>query len=125
DKRLLPGTYVTLVATLGEQRGVFAVPQAAVLRDAAGPYVFVVGKDGNVARNDVQAESTWAGNWVVTGVLEDGDQVIVAGVQKGQPGAPAKAVPWKQGSGQAAAAQPVGAGQAADGDGAEETETRD
>ncbi len=125
DKRLLPGTYVTLVATLGVQRGVFAVPQAAVLRDAAGPYVFVVGKDGNVVRKDVQADSTWDGNWVVTGGLEAGDQVIVAGVQKVQPGAPAKAVPWKQGSGQAAAAQPVGAGQAADGDGAEETETRD
>ena len=37
DRRLLPGTYVTLVATLGVQHGVFTVPQAAVQRDATGP----------------------------------------------------------------------------------------
>ncbi|KAA0987578.1 efflux transporter periplasmic adaptor subunit, partial [Pseudonocardia sp. EV170527-09] len=39
DKTLLPGTYVTLKATLGEQQNVFLVPQAAVQRDATSAYV--------------------------------------------------------------------------------------
>lgn len=94
DKRLLPGTYVTLLATLGVQRGVFAIPQAAVLRDASGPYVYVVGGDDKVARKNVQAASAQGGDWIVTGGLAAGDRVIVAGVQKVRPDAPAKAVPW-------------------------------
>ncbi len=96
DKRLLPGTYVTLVATLGTQPGVFAIPQAAVLRDANGPYVLVVGSDGKVARKNVQAASASGGNWIVTEGIAAGDQVIVAGVQKVRPDAPAKAVPWQR-----------------------------
>lgn len=94
DQRLLPGTYVTLEATLGTQRGVFAIPQAAVQRDATGPYVMVVGQDGTVARKDVQTASAAAGDWVVTGGLANGDQVIVAGLQKVKAGAPATTVPW-------------------------------
>ena len=95
DKRLMPGTYVTLLATLGVQRGVFAIPQAAVLRDASGAYVYVVGGDGKVARKNVQAASASNGSWIVTDGLATGDQVIVAGVQKVRADAPAKAVPWK------------------------------
>ena len=36
DKRLLPGSFVTLRATLGEQKNAFLIPQAAIQRDAAG-----------------------------------------------------------------------------------------
>src|SRR5690606_19637439 len=94
DKRLLPGTYVTLVATLGVQQGVFAIPQAAVLRDARGAYALVVGKNGKVARKDVRiASAAAAGDWVVDG-LAAGDQVIVSGVQKVQVDGQARAVPW-------------------------------
>ena len=109
DKRLLPGTYVTLVATLGVQRGVYAIPQAAVLRDASGPYVYVVGGDGKVARKNVQAATAANGNWIITDGLATGDQVIVAGVQKVRPDAPAKAVPWKQAAGAATPAAPPAA----------------
>lgn len=95
DRTLLPGTYVTLKATLGEQRGAFLIPQAAVLRDAQGAYVLVVGGDGKVARKDIKADQQQGGNWVVGSGVAAGDQVIVSGVQKAQPGQPAKAVPWK------------------------------
>ena len=96
DRRLLPGTYVTLLATLGTQPGVFAIPQPAVLRDARGPYVLVVGGDGKVARKDVQTASAQGGDWIVTAGLAEGDQVIVAGVQKVRVDAPATAVPWQR-----------------------------
>jgi membrane fusion protein (multidrug efflux system) len=95
DRSLLAGTYVTLKATMGEQRGVFLVPQAAVQRDAKSAYVLVVGKDGKVVRKDIAAEQAQGANWVVRTGVAGGDQVIVSGVQKAQPGQPAKAVPWK------------------------------
>src|SRR5690606_24092837 len=40
DKALLPGSFVTLKANLGELHDVFLIPQPAVLRDASGAYLF-------------------------------------------------------------------------------------
>jgi membrane fusion protein (multidrug efflux system) len=94
DHRLLPGTYVTVRATLGLQPSVYLVPQAAVLRDAQGAYVLVVDKDGKAARKDVGADRQQDGNWIVEKGLAPGDRVIVSGIQRAQPGAPVKATPW-------------------------------
>lgn len=93
DHRLLPGTYVTLKATLGSIPDAFLIPQAAVQRDAQGAYVLVVGGDGTVARVDVDAERSQGSDWIVTKGLKGGEQVIVSGLQKAQPGQPAKAEP--------------------------------
>jgi len=95
DRRLLPGTYVTLVATLGVQQGVFEVPQAAVQRDATGPYVLVVGADDTVARKDITTARAEAGSWIVTEGLAAGDRVVVSGLQRAQLGQPATATPWQ------------------------------
>ncbi|TWI06057.1 membrane fusion protein (multidrug efflux system) [Luteimonas cucumeris] len=95
DKTLLPGTYVTLRATLGQQPNVFLVPQLAVQRDANSAYVLVVGQDGKVARKDIVTERSQGTAWVVSQGVAAGDQVIVSGLQKAQPGQPAKAVPWQ------------------------------
>ncbi|MDH5824876.1 efflux RND transporter periplasmic adaptor subunit, partial [Luteimonas sp. RD2P54] len=97
EQRLLPGTYVTLQATLGQQPGMFRVPQAAVQRDASGAYVLVVGSDGMVARKNVVTDRADDGDWIVGQGLEPGDRVIVSGVQKARPGSPASAVPWQPG----------------------------
>lgn len=94
DGQLLPGTYVSLRAQLGELQDVFAIPQAAVQRDAKSAYLMVVGEDGNVARRDVTLERAEAGRWIVSGGLAGGEQVIVSGLQKVKADAPAKAVPW-------------------------------
>jgi membrane fusion protein (multidrug efflux system) len=91
---LLPGMYVSLKAELGQQHNVFLIPQAAVQRDPAGAYVMTVGGDGKVARKDVTAGDMTGSNWVITGGLSNGDQVIVSGLQKVKDGAPAKATPW-------------------------------
>jgi len=103
DRRLLPGTYVTLQATLGRQRGVFVVPQAAVQRDVSGAYVLVVGSDDKVVRKDVVTDRADDGNWVLGDGLAAGDRVIVSGLQKAKPGEPAKAVPWQRPDAQQAA----------------------
>lgn len=102
DRSLLPGTYVTLKATLGEQRAAFLVPHAAVQRDAKGAYVLVVGQDGKVARKDIETTQSQDGHWVVGSGVAAGDQVIVSGVQRAQPGQPAKATPAQPGAAPAA-----------------------
>lgn len=93
EKTLLPGTFVTLKATLGTQPNAYVVPQAGVLRDAKSAYVLVVGADGKVARKDVTTDRQQGGNWIITSGLAPGDQVVVSGVQRAQPGQPAKATP--------------------------------
>ena len=108
EHTLLPGTFVTVRATLGEQRAAFRVPQTAVQRDVQGAYVMVVGADGKVARKNVTTERQDQANWIVSKGLAPGDKVIVSGLQRVQPGAPAKAVPWTP-------AKPAGAAPAAAG----------
>ncbi|MEP6906876.1 MAG: efflux RND transporter periplasmic adaptor subunit [Pseudoxanthomonas sp.] len=121
DKYLLPGSFVTLKATLGEQSNVYVIPQSAVQRDTQGAYVMVVGKDGKVARKNVTTSGTKEDNWLITAGLVAGDSVIAAGVQKVQEGAPATATPWKPGKPGAAApgatpAKAAGAASAAEPD---------
>lgn len=95
DHTLLPGMYVTLTALLGERHDVFSVPQAALQRDAIGPYVLVVDSDGKVARKDVTTINSQHGHWIIGSGLAAGDQVIVSGLQRAKTGQPAKAVPWQ------------------------------
>ncbi|AXK72709.1 efflux RND transporter periplasmic adaptor subunit [Lysobacter sp. TY2-98] len=109
ERRLLPGTYVGVRATLGLQNAVYLVPQAGVLRDAQGAYVYVVGADNKVVRKDVGADTQQNGKWVVDHGLAPGDRVIVSGIQRAQPGAQVKATPWTEGPADAkpAAAAPT------------------
>jgi membrane fusion protein (multidrug efflux system) len=95
DHALLPGMYVTLEAALGQRHNVFVVPQAAVLRDTVGAYVYVVAPDGKVARHDITTASMQEGHWVVTSGLKAGEKVIVSGVQNVKEGAPANPSPWQ------------------------------
>ncbi|NCT71214.1 efflux RND transporter periplasmic adaptor subunit [Pseudoxanthomonas japonensis] len=96
DRTLLPGTFVTLRATLGEQKGAFLIPQGAIQRDTVSAYAMVIGKDGNVVRKNVTTQQAVGPNWLVTDGLAAGDQVIVEGLQKVKEGAPAKGVTAEQ-----------------------------
>jgi membrane fusion protein (multidrug efflux system) len=113
DHKLLPGMYVKVRVTLGELKRAYLVPQAAVLRDAKGPYVYTVGKDGKVAMKRVKADNQQADTWILTDGVAEGDQIVVSGVQRVKPDAPAKATPWQPNadtakSAPAASAQPAG-----------------
>ncbi|MGV8944136.1 efflux RND transporter periplasmic adaptor subunit [Thermomonas sp.] len=104
DGILLPGSFVTLKAVLGQERNAYLVPQEAVQRDAAGSYALVVGKDGKVVRRDIATERSEGTNWVVREGISAGDLLIVSGLQRAIPGQPAKAAPVAAG-GQAPAQQ--------------------
>ncbi len=109
DRALLPGMYVSVRVSLGEMKKAYLIPQAGVQRDASGAYVLVVGGDGKVVQKPVKTENTRGDSWIVTDGLVDGDQVIVSGVQKARPGAPAKATLWQPGQPPGGAPQQQGA----------------
>jgi len=91
NRTLLPGMYVNVRLMAGTLNKGFLVPQLAVLRDGQGPYVLVVGADGIVVQKRVDTLSVVGNDWVISSGLADGDQVIVSGLQKVQPGGMAKA----------------------------------
>jgi membrane fusion protein (multidrug efflux system) len=86
---LLPGMFVRGRIEQGVVEHALLVPQAGVAHDPQGQaLVLVVGRDGKVVQKTIQAPRTLGPDWVVTGGLEEGDRVIVSGLQKVKPGAP-------------------------------------
>jgi len=93
DHRLLPGMFVNLRLTTGVVDDAFVLPQAAVARDDQGAYALSVDAEGKVVKRVLQTHGMTDTGWIVTGELGDGEQVIVEGLQKVQPGGTARAVP--------------------------------
>jgi membrane fusion protein, multidrug efflux system len=90
---LLPGMFVRARIDEGVNDNVVLVPQVGVTHDAAGKATaLVVGADNKVSLRTIQATRTSGDQWVVDGGLNDGERIIVAGVQKVQPGASVRAV---------------------------------
>src|ERR1700686_4247684 len=90
---LLPGIFVRARIEEGVKENAFLVPQVGVTHDPSGKATaLVVGPDSKVAIRPVQLKGTSGTQWIVQGGLEDGERVIVAGVQKVQPGAVVQAV---------------------------------
>jgi membrane fusion protein, multidrug efflux system len=91
--RLLPGMFVNLRLTLGQLDHAFLLPQAALTRDTQGAYVLVVDEQGKVEQRRVTSHGMTTSDWIVTGNLAEGDQVIFEGLQKVKPGGDAKVAP--------------------------------
>jgi membrane fusion protein, multidrug efflux system len=90
---LLPGMFVRARIDEGVDGNAMLVPQVGVTHDPKGQATaLVVGADGQVAVRVINAIRTLGADWVVDGGLEDGERVIVAGVQKVQPGMKVRAV---------------------------------
>jgi membrane fusion protein (multidrug efflux system) len=90
---LLPGMFVRARIEEGVNEDAILVPQVGVTHDPKGQAsALVVGPDSKVAVRPLQLKGTSGNQWIVAGGLADGDRVIVAGVQKVQPGALVQAV---------------------------------
>jgi membrane fusion protein (multidrug efflux system) len=84
---LLPGMFVRARIEQGIADDAMLVPQTAITHDPQGKATaLVVGPDSKVAARTLTVGGTRDNNWIVQGGLADGDRVIVAGVQKAQPG---------------------------------------
>jgi membrane fusion protein (multidrug efflux system) len=92
-QQLLPGMYVRAVLEEGVREDAILVPQQAVSRDPRGnALALVVAADGTVQSRQLRADRALGDRWLVTEGLAAGDRVIVEGLQRVRPGAPAKAV---------------------------------
>lgn len=95
EHQLLPGMFVAVRLSSGEVNHGFLVPQAALQRDANGPYVLVAGADDKVIPKRVVTETLSGPDWVVTSGLADGDRMIVSGTQSARPGTTVAVVPYR------------------------------
>jgi membrane fusion protein (multidrug efflux system) len=107
---LLPGMYVRVQVQQATASNAILLPQQAVTRSQQGDSVMIVSADGKVAPRQVKVSGQQEGQWVVMDGLKPGEQVMVDGFMKLQPGAPVKPVPWN--GGKPAAAGPAGAASA-------------
>ncbi len=82
NKVLLPGMYVRARIEEGQRDNSILLSQRCVMRDPRGQaYVFVVDKDGKVARRDVTANRSVKTDWLIESGLKTGEQVVIEGIQ--------------------------------------------
>jgi len=91
---LLPGMFVRAVVENGIDEQAIAVPQQGVTRNPKGEATaLVLNSQGIVEQRVLQTTGTLGDKWLVKAGLSNGDRVIVEGVQKVKPGAPATVAP--------------------------------
>lgn len=91
-RELLPGTFVRIRFPEAEIDSALKVPQRAVMMSPQGQAVLTIDAEGKVAPRPVKLGGMAGTDWIVNEGLKPGDKVIVNGLQKVKPGAPAKAV---------------------------------
>ena len=90
---LLPGMYVHAELQEGINRDGILVPQQAVSRNTHGDAtVLVVGHGDKAELRVIETGAAVRDQWVVTGGLKPGEQVIIDGLQKVRPGATVRPV---------------------------------
>ncbi len=83
DGVLLPGAYVRAVLEEGVDEHALLVPQKAISRDQTGAATaLVMGTDGKVQQRVVIVARAVGNNWWVSKGLQEGDKLIVDGLQK-------------------------------------------
>ncbi len=89
---LVPGTFVNVEIDSKQAATKLLVPQAAVQRDQKGDFVLVVGADGLVEQRHITTGQQVETDFVVEDGLQEGESVIVEGLQRVRPGVPVKAI---------------------------------
>ena len=95
DHLLLPGMFARGVLEQAVDAKAITAPQRGVSVGANGiATVMVVGADGKVQARVIKIGQAVRDKWVVTDGLKAGEQVVVEGLQKFQPGMVVKPVPF-------------------------------
>jgi membrane fusion protein (multidrug efflux system) len=98
DAALKPGQFVRVILRGAQRKDALAVPQVALLDGPQGKFVYVTGKDKD-GKDIAQPRPVVVGEWidgdggnlfVIDSGLKPGDNVIVNGMARLQPGAPIK-----------------------------------
>ncbi|MCG9730570.1 efflux RND transporter periplasmic adaptor subunit [Shewanella sp. Isolate13] len=83
---MLPGLFVTLVVESPLTENALLIPQAAVQEDQQGRFVMVLNEQDEVQKRVVELGERFGVEWRVLSGLEDGDRIVVEGLQKIRPG---------------------------------------
>ncbi|NIX78222.1 efflux RND transporter periplasmic adaptor subunit [Microvirga terricola] len=86
DGQLIDGQFVTAEVRLRQEEPRLVIPQAALQFDQSGYYALVVDNQHKVQQRRITPGANRDADVVVTAGLQEGDNVIVDGVQKVQPG---------------------------------------
>lgn len=92
NSTLIDGQLVNVTLELGTPDEKVVVPQAALVADQGGVYLFVV-EDGKAVRKSVKTGGPVGAGVALESGLSGGEQVIVEGLQTVRPGAPVRATP--------------------------------
>ncbi len=89
---LLPGMFVRARIDEGVNPQAILVPQQGVIRTPRGDAtVLIVNAQNQVENREVTAAQAIGNKWLITSGLQNGDKVIVSGLQKVRPGVTVKA----------------------------------
>jgi len=94
NRTLVDGGFVTVLLQSKSPKQQVTIPRPAVLADQQGDYVYVVGADSKVTRQNIAVGDSGGLLAVVTSGLKAGDTVVADGVQRVKPGATVKTVPY-------------------------------
>ena len=86
DGFLIPGQFARIVVQRGDEEMLLMIPQQSVLADMQGRYVYVVDDNDVVVRRNVSLGRRQGVNWTVESGIDEGERVIVNGIQKVRPG---------------------------------------
>jgi membrane fusion protein (multidrug efflux system) len=89
---LIDGMFVRIAAEIGAPREKVVIPQAALIADQEGVYVFVV-EDGKATVKRIRPGAETGTDIVIEQGLSGGEQVAVQGIQTLRPGAAVRATP--------------------------------
>lgn len=96
DGVLIDGQLVSVTVQSGSPEEKVVVPQAALIADQEGVYVFVV-ENGKAVAKRIKPGGEIGANVIVNDGLKGGEQVIVQGIQSIRPGQPVQATPMPAG----------------------------
>ncbi len=81
-RELYDGEFVSVLLEGAQPVNLLAIPQAAVLTDQQGSYVYVVGDDAKAVRRNVQLGQTEPPEVSVVSGLKEGETIVVDGLQR-------------------------------------------
>lgn len=93
DGTLVDGQYVGVLVQAGNSESALVVPQSALQVDQQGVYVLIVDVEGKAQVRRIETGPVKGADIVVKSGLEEGDLVIVEGIQKVRPGQAVTASP--------------------------------
>ncbi len=110
-QELLPGMFATIRFPQAIAEDTVRLPQRAMMVGPQGQFVLVVDGAGKVSPRPIKTAAMAGPDFIVSEGLQEGDQVIVDGLQKARPGSTVKAIALEQPEEVASSNTPVSAQQ--------------